>query len=79
MRSDRGVKYVGLIMEDIFTDFAKEVIHGISNAAKERSDIRLVLLVGRQNEKIDLSDKQCMYKTVYNTIYRLPGYAQMAP
>ncbi|MBQ2099643.1 MAG: GGDEF domain-containing protein [Lachnospiraceae bacterium] len=71
MRSDRGVKYVGLIMEDIFTDFAKEVIHGISNAAKERSDIRLVLLVGRQNEKIDLSDKQCMYKTVYNTIYRL--------
>ena len=72
MRNDENdVRYVGLIMEDIFSEFAKEIIHGISNSAKGKENIRLILLVGRQNEIGDLRDKQFQYKTVYNTIYRL--------
>ena len=69
--SEKEVRYVGLIMEDIFSEFAKEIIHGISNSAKGKENLRLILLVGRQNEKGDLRDKQFQYKTVYNTIYRL--------
>lgn len=69
--NEKEVRYVGLIMEDIFSEFAKEIIHGISNSAKGKENLRLVLLVGRQNEKGNLEDKQFQYKTVYNTIYRL--------
>lgn len=72
MRRDRNeIRYIGLIMEDIFTEFAKEVIRGIVNAAKEKENVRLVLLVGRQNENKNVGEKQYIYKTIYNTIYRL--------
>ncbi|MBP5281255.1 MAG: GGDEF domain-containing protein [Lachnospiraceae bacterium] len=64
-------KVIGLIMEDIFTDFAKEVIRGVENAAKELRDIRLIVLVGRQNEDTEQQDRHHRYKTVYNFIYRL--------
>ena len=65
------LKVIGLIMEDIFTDFAKEVIRGVENAAKELKNIRLIVLVGRQNEHSEIEDKHYRYKTVYNYIYRL--------
>lgn len=70
-RESRGVRYVGLIMEDIFTDFAKEVIRGVVTAAKGKENIRLILLVGRQNEVGVIEEKQHLYKNIYNTIYRL--------
>ena len=65
------LKVIGLIMEDIFTDFAKEVIRGVENAAKQLRDIRLIVLVGRQNEDTEEEDRHHRYKTVYNYIYRL--------
>lgn len=65
------LKIIGLIMEDIFTDFAKEVIRGVENAAKEMKNIRLIVLVGRQNEENSEHGKHHRYKTVYNYIYRL--------
>ena len=64
-------RYIGLIMEDIFTDFAKEVVHGIVSEAKNRDDIRLIFLAGRRNENADDGEKQFVYKSIYNTIYRL--------
>ncbi len=67
----KKLKVIGLIMEDIFTEFAKEVIRGVENAAKEMKDIRLIVLVGRQNEQTEDEDKHFRYKTVYNYIYRL--------
>ncbi|MCR5459972.1 MAG: diguanylate cyclase [Acetatifactor sp.] len=70
-RNKNELRYVGLIMEDIFTEFAKEVIRGVVNAAREQENIRLVLLVGRQNENKNVGEKQYIYKTVYNTIYHL--------
>ena len=70
--NEKDVKTIGLILEDIYTDFAQEVILGVLNAVKARGgSIRLVLLAGRQNELIDFHDKMCLYKTVYNSIYLL--------
>ena len=70
-KGEKKLKVIGLIMEDIFTEFAKEVIRGVENAAKEMKDIRLIVLVGRQNEQTEDEDKHFRYKTVYNYIYRL--------
>ena len=70
-KEEKKLKVIGLIMEDIFTEFAKEVIRGVENAAKEMKDIRLIVLVGRQNEQTEDEDKHFRYKTVYNYIYRL--------
>ena len=67
---EKKMRVIGLICEDIFTDFAKEVIRGVQNATRERDDVRLIVLVGRQNE-IGEVDKHYRYKSVYNYVYRL--------
>ena len=67
---EKKMRVIGLICEDIFTDFAKEVIRGVQNATREREDVRLIVLVGRQNE-IGEVDKHYRYKSVYNYVYRL--------
>ncbi|MBO4749543.1 MAG: GGDEF domain-containing protein [Lachnospiraceae bacterium] len=69
-KEEKRMKVIGLICEDIFTDFAKEVIRGVQNAAREHDDVRLIVLVGRQNE-IGEEDKHFRYKSVYNYVYRL--------
>ena len=70
-KDERNLKVIGLIMEDIFTEFAKEVIRGVENAARDYEDLRLIVLVGRQNELSEDEDKHFRYKCVYNYIYRL--------
>jgi len=66
-----NTKTIGVIVEDIFTDFSKEIIHSVAHATIDMKDINLVVLQGRQDESKDPTDRQHMYKSVYNTIYSL--------
>ena len=69
--TSENVKTIGLIVEDIFTDFSKETIHSVAHAVIDRKDIRLVVIAGRQDESSDPNDKQHCYKVVYNSILQI--------
>lgn len=69
MNNSDNVKTIGLIHEDIFTDFAKEIIHSVVHYAIGRKDVKIVVIAGRQDESNDDHDKLHQYKQVYNTIF----------
>ncbi|MCR5421904.1 MAG: LacI family transcriptional regulator [Lachnospiraceae bacterium] len=62
-------KIIGLVIEDIFTDFSKEIINSVVHAMHDRDDLDLMIFAGRQDELTTPRDKQHFYKTVYNYIY----------
>ncbi|MBP3297259.1 MAG: LacI family DNA-binding transcriptional regulator [Lachnospiraceae bacterium] len=64
-------KNIGLIVEDVYADFNKEIVHSVAHAVIGRKDINLILLAGRQDESEDPADRQHQYKMVYNTIFEL--------
>ena len=66
-------KNIGLIVEDAYADFNKEIVHSVAHAVIGRKDINLILLAGRQDESEDPADRQHQYKMVYNTIFELEG------
>ena len=69
--SNENVKTIGLIHEDIFTDFAKEIIHSVVHASIGRKDINIIVIAGRQDDSSDPLDRLHQYKSVYNSIYDL--------
>ena len=69
MNNSDNVKTIGLIHEDIFTDFAKEIIHSVVHYAIGRKDVKIVVIAGRQDDCTDPNDKLHQYKQVYNTIF----------
>ena len=62
---------IGLILEDVFSEFAKEVIHGVLACVKRDEQVHLVVLAGRQLMNNDPDPKQDMHRKIYNTIYLL--------
>lgn len=66
-----GIRTIGLILEDAFTDFGKEVIQSVSFAMRDRNDLRLVIISGRQFENEKPGDKAYVYKFMYNQIYMI--------
>ncbi len=60
---------IGLIIEDIFTDFAKETIQSAMNSIPQNKDIRLIILSGRHDDTTDPDCNEHRYKTIYNSIY----------
>ena len=64
-------KLVGLMIEDIFTDFAEDVIKGAVKAIANCKDHRLVVIGGKFFDGSDRSPDTILYKSVYNTIYKL--------
>ena len=65
-----GKKTIGLLIEDVFFDFPKEIVHSVSYAIYNRDDIDLVVIAGRQDIDTDSNDdKQHLYKVVYNSIF----------
>ena len=69
--NSQGKKIIGLLLEDLFTDFAKDIIHSVTNAIGSRSDVMLVVISGKHDEKRDPNTQEYYYKMVYNSIYCL--------
>ena len=65
------IKTIGLVLEDAFTSFAYDIIHSVSFGVKDRKDLRLVVIPGRQDDSSDPDDMMHRYKTMYNLIYRM--------
>ena len=64
-------KNIGLIVEDVYADFNKEIVHSVAHAVIDRKDINLILLAGRYDKSAELSDRQHRYRQVYNTVFEL--------
>nr|AHF25604.1 periplasmic-binding protein/LacI transcriptional regulator [uncultured bacterium Contigcl_23] len=69
--SNNGIRTIGLILEDAFTDFAIDIIHSVSFMVKDLKDIRLVIIPGRQDDSRDPNDLMHQYKIRHNLIYMM--------
>ena len=64
-------RIIGLMMEDSFTDYAKDIIHSIMNALGSMGDNRLVVIAGKHDSQDAPDTVEYHYKSVYNSIYLL--------
>lgn len=71
INKSQNSRIIGLLVNDMATDFSKGVIHGVAEALAGRKDICLVVLAGLYDNGGDINDAQHCYKTVYNNIYRV--------
>ncbi|MCR4648568.1 MAG: diguanylate cyclase [Lachnospiraceae bacterium] len=62
---------IGLIVEDVFTDFAKDIIQNVLKAIPDKKNIELVVIAGKFVDYDGPDDIQKKYKIVFNSIYRL--------
>lgn len=66
LRNDKWI--IGLIMEDMGSNFAKDLIKDVIEALPEDDSIRLVIISGKYDDPgMDMHE----YRLVYNTIHRL--------
>ena len=62
---------IGLIVEDVFTDFAKGVIQSVIRSVPQDEQVEVVVIAGKYVDYDAPDDSQKNYKIVYNSIYRL--------
>lgn len=72
------VRIIGLVLEDIFTDFAKEIISSVKRALPQNNSLRLAVITGKFYDGTDTDDDTRWYKKVYNTIYSLAAMCDLA-
>ena len=68
---DNRMKTIGLILEDSFTDYAKDIAHSVAHTIMGIKDMRLIIVAGRQDNCDDPEDKMHRFKQIYNTIYSM--------
>jgi DNA-binding LacI/PurR family transcriptional regulator len=68
---NKKFKTIGLILEDAFTDYTKDITHSVAHFIMNRKDLRLVVVSGRQDNATDPEDMMHQYKTMYNSVYSL--------
>ena len=68
---ENRIKTIGLILEDAFTDYAKDIAHSVAHCVMNMKDMRLIVVAGRQDNSTDPNDKIHRYKQVFNSIYSM--------
>ncbi len=68
---NKNVTVIGLVLEDIFADFSKELISNVRNAIPESEHIRLVVLPGRYNGPFNPHDEIHAYNKIYNSVFQV--------
>lgn len=71
MRSVKKKRIIGLVIENLFTEFAQEVIQNVISTSRLNQDVNIVIVSGKYDPGTDLSDHQHRYKRVYNSVYKL--------
>lgn len=66
---DKNAKTIGLIVEDAFRDFSVEIIHSVAHVIRNRKDLRLVVVAGRQVDRLNTDERIHNYTASYNSIY----------
>ena len=71
MQQNGEKKIIGLILDEIISDFSKELIQSVVNAIPAESNIRLVVIAGKYISGDEEYEENRAYKQVYNSIFRL--------
>ena len=71
MQQNGEKKIIGLILDEIVSEFSKELIQSIVNAIPADSNIRLVVIAGKYIPAMKELDEGQEYKRIYNSIFRL--------
>ena len=64
-------KTIGLILENVFSDFAGEFIRNVLSGIQQRKDLRLVVVAGRYDCVKDQDEHFRAFHTIYNSAYQL--------
>ena len=64
-------KTIGLILENVFTDFAGEFIRNVLSGIQQRKDLRLVVVAGRYDGVKDQDEHFHAFHMIYNSAYQL--------
>ena len=72
MSRKRKKKVIGLLIEELESEFSKDLIQSIVSAIPSSRDIQLVVFAGKYINNSSY-DKMRAYKTVYNSVYKLGG------
>ena len=67
----KKTRTIALVLEDAFTDFAYDIIYSVSSVVKDRKDLQLVVIPGRQDDSRDPDDLMHQYKLRNNMIYQM--------
>ena len=73
MRNGDKKRTIGLVLEDAHSDFSKSIIHSVVHAMMNRKDLRLIVVPGRQDVEKDITNREHLYKRMYNLIYDING------
>lgn len=73
MLNRRGKKrIIGLVLEEIFSDFSKELIQSIANVIPAGGDLQLMVFAGKYlDDTTEQYDHAGKYKRTYNSIFKL--------
>ncbi len=66
----KNEKLICMLLEDIGSDFSKELVRAVANAIPHGRGIRLTVLPGKYDDGLG-SDSIHNYKSVYNSVFRL--------
>lgn len=64
-------KKIALVVENLYTEFAQEMIQNAINCSRLYKNIDLVVIAGKYDNSRELNDNQHKYKRVFNTVYSL--------
>jgi len=72
MKRKDDKKIIGLILENIFTDFSKELIQSVSEAIPSDKNIRLIVLAGKYDgDEVPVDEARRTYLMLYNSVFML--------
>ncbi len=67
----KDFKTIGLITEDICTDYTRDIIYSIYNAIPEDANIRVITLAGKSEDRYDRDSGKNDYIRIYNSLWYL--------
>ena len=67
----RKPKVIAMILEEISSEFSKELIQSAVNAIPAKENVRLVALVGKYIDRANDLESFQSYKKIYNSVFRL--------
>ena len=71
MKGQRKKRTIGLVLENIFTDFGEEFIQNVQSGIRQHKDLDLVVIAGRYDGTKDKEIRHHQYFSIYNSVYQL--------
>ena len=71
MKGSKGKRTIGLVLENMYTDFGEEFIQNVQSGVRQHKDIDLVVISGRYDGLKDKDPRHHNYFSNYNSVYLL--------